>query len=191
MLSGTMRSPLPSSPPSLFDEEEIRFILDLGRCPVLLEPAMRDLIRICCTAARSDWINKMRNNQDDETIALYQMLAVFDPLQKAAFNFTVDELLVVFRPVHDSIYEPQAGYDPLKVLSVSFHHSLSASRLSLSPFLRRSLMSTSEPTLASYRTRCGTSGWLAVASNHILLPQSSLSSRFLSALLTWSAPSAK
>lgn len=56
-------------------------------------------------------------NQDGETIAIYQMISVFDPSQKDAFTFTSEELLRILRPIHDSIYGPtQAGYDPLKVL---------------------------------------------------------------------------
>lgn len=105
----------------LFQNDEVEIILTVGRCPPALAPAMRDLIRVVTNAARNDWTNKMINNQDDETIALYQMIAFFDPLQKAAFAFTIEEILDVIRPIHDSIYPPEPRYDPLLVLYFPCH----------------------------------------------------------------------
>jgi len=74
------------------------------------------LIKAACNAAYNFWVEKMQRNQDMETIEVFQMLAVFDPAQKAAFTFTSEEILAVLRPIHDSIYGPtEAGYDPLKL----------------------------------------------------------------------------
>ena len=106
---------------NLFDQEEVRIILELGQCPVNREDDMRALIRIACGAAQKAWASKMVRNQDMETIEIFQMLAVFDPSQKAAFTFTTDEILTVLRPIHDSIYGPtEANYDPLRVLFFIF-----------------------------------------------------------------------
>ena len=36
--------------------------------------------------------------------------------QKAAFIFTAEEILTEIRPIHDSLFQAEAGYDPLAVL---------------------------------------------------------------------------
>lgn len=120
----------------LFDAGEVELILTLGRCPADLREAMASLIRIASHAAQNDWLSKMDRNQDTETIQFYQMLAIFDPLQKAAFTFAPEEILEVLRPIHDSIFPVEVGYDPLAVnpLSSSYHsheiHILSIARSS-------------------------------------------------------------
>jgi hypothetical protein len=100
----------------LFDANEVETMLTLGRCPEDNKPAMRSLIEIASNAARNDWTVKMDRNQDDETILFFQMIAVFDPLQKAAFAFADADLLQMMRPVHDSIFTREPNYDPLAVL---------------------------------------------------------------------------
>jgi hypothetical protein len=106
----------------LFKADEINSILQHGRCPDDRRDDMKKLITLACNAARNDWLAKMTRNQDGETIAVYQMIAVFDPSQKDAFTFTSAELLRILRPIHDSIYGPtEVGYDPLKV---TFPHFL-------------------------------------------------------------------
>lgn len=101
----------------LFDQEEVASILDIGLCPDDRRNDMTTLITRASAAARNDWISKMERNQDTETIQVYQMIAVFDPRQKDAFTFTLEEILRYIRPIHDSIYGPvEAGVDPLKVL---------------------------------------------------------------------------
>jgi hypothetical protein len=105
----------------LFDEQEIALILQIGQCPADRRVDMTNLITRASTAARNDWISKMARNQDSETIQVFQMIAVFDPGQKAAFTFTLEEILHYLRPIHDSIYGPaEAGNDPLRVLTLSF-----------------------------------------------------------------------
>ena len=99
----------------LFGAAEIEAVLTIGRCPEFGRAVMTEYIRVVSRAAHNDWLKKMRANQDSETIELYQMIAVFDPMQKAAFTFTTDEILDVIRPITNSIYSPDPGYDPLRV----------------------------------------------------------------------------
>ncbi len=107
----------------LFDQAEITSMLQIGRCPQDRHQDMTTLIKRACAAARNDWISKMERNQDQETIQVYQMIALFDPRQKAAFTFTPEEILRYLRPIHDSIYGPaEAGLDPLKACSPFFDY---------------------------------------------------------------------
>jgi hypothetical protein len=108
----------------LFDAAEVTSILDQGRCPADRRDHMASLITIASHAAGNDWKAKMQRNQDHRTIELYQMIAFFDPEQKAAFIFTSEEILTEIRPIHDSLFpEAEAGYDPLAVpLQFSFSY---------------------------------------------------------------------
>lgn len=167
----------------LFDANEITSMLDIGRCPQERRDDMRSLITTASRAAGNDWTAKMERNQDDRTIELFQMIAFFDPEQKAAFIFTPDEILDDIRPIHDSIFPAvEEGYDPLAVPLLSFEFRLNPHSLCRRMKSDSILRLNQDPCHL-----CGTTGLRKKPSNPTSPPRCSCCLRFPMAPLMPSA----